>query len=462
MMQNLKSLFFKRLFRTQLRLNMVSGTMTMLLRMAILVCAYPIYIHYLGFEEYGIWVVLAIVLGLAQFGELGVGEAMTKLVAEAYGRRDVEEIGRYRTAALAILSISGLVLFVGTVVFRERIANLFNLTGDKRATVIGVLPYMGALSIYVFVVHASTAILSGLGRMDLTNYVELFGRVTSLVLSIVLLWMNWGVIALIVANTVSYVLIHLVSVFLAWRIAGLPLVPRATVSLASSRRLLHFGGGVLGITLLGMLAGPFNKIMITRYTGLSSVAIYELAHKAGSQIKALLNPAIKALMPEVSRLDATETPATRARIKEINLRTAKFMLLGGGAVYLGLLFGARPLLALWLRRTLPDVLPGVFRIVLTASFVSLLGGCAYSTLMGMGQVGVGLIAHVLKAGFNIAVVLTGVLLWPPLTLPTVAYAWLAASAAASLYLLLKMRTVVPITENPASLTLPTLEEAGLQ
>ncbi len=433
---------FPKLFRTQLRLNMASGTITMLLRMAILLLSYPIYIRFLGFENYGIWVVLGTVLGTAQLGELGIGEAMTKLVAEAYGKGDLDEIGRYRTASLVILSGSGLLLFVAVVVFREPIASLFNVTGDNRATIIGILPYIGALSIYIFVVHISTATLSGLGRMDLANYLELFGRVISLGLSIVLLWMNWGIIALLVANASSYCLIHLGSAFLAWRIAGLPVVPRATFSLASSRRLVHYGGGVLGITLLSMLMAPFNNIVITRYTSLSSLAVYEIAHRMAGQIKTMLNPALRALMPEVSRLGAAETPERQARIRAINLRVTRFVLLVAGSVYLVLLFGAEPILALWLRRAFSGALPTVFRILLTASFISLLGGCAYNTLMGLGRVRDGFRAHLLAAATNIGVVISALVLWPPLTLTTVAYASLAAYAAGTLYLVLTMRALV--------------------
>jgi len=421
---------------------MVSGVLTMVLRMGILLLTYPIYLSFLGNERYGIWIVLATVIGFSHLGELGIGEALTKFVAEECGRHNIAEASRYVMSSQVLLCASGLILFAIVVVLREQIVNLFGLSGDSRTVALGVLPYIGALSIYVFVVHMATATLSGLGRMDLANYIELLGRIIALGLSVFMLWMNWGIMALVASNAISYVFIHVASVLLAWRIAGLAPFPKAGVSITACRRLIRYGTGVLGITVLSMLSDPLNKIMVTRYVGLSSVVLYEIATKTGGQIKALFNPALRALMPEVSRLGAAQTGDGLIRIRKVNRRVAKLLLLGAGSIYVVLLLFARPILRLWLRQAFQEALPTTFRIVLTASFVSLLGGIAYHTVMGLGRVRLGLFAHILKAGVNVAVVVLALFLWRPLTVPVIASASLAASVTATLYLLVKARSVV--------------------
>lgn len=225
----------KKLFRTQLRLNMASGVATTLLRMAILLLSYPLYLGLLGYETYGTWVVLATVLSFSSLGELGIGEATTKFIAEAYGHNDIKEVGKYVVSSQVMLLTSGLIVFAIVVILREQIVNVFNLAGQTRQTALSVLPYIGALSIYVFIVHVSTATLSGLGRMDLANYVELLGRLVSLGLSIPLLWMNWGIMALILANAVAYFLIHIASMLTAWWIAGVRPFSRGAISLAACK-----------------------------------------------------------------------------------------------------------------------------------------------------------------------------------------------------------------------------------
>jgi O-antigen/teichoic acid export membrane protein len=48
----------------------------------VLAIAYPVYLHFLGHEMYGVWLILATVLTFAQLGNLGISPAVMKLVAE--------------------------------------------------------------------------------------------------------------------------------------------------------------------------------------------------------------------------------------------------------------------------------------------------------------------------------------------------------------------------------------------
>src|SRR4030042_1593779 len=99
----------KKLLSSQLRINMASGMVTTVLNIAVMVAGYPIYLHFLGYEKYGVWLVLATVLTFAQLGNLGIGPAVMKLVAEEHGRNDIEGIQHYVTTAWVLLCLSGTV-----------------------------------------------------------------------------------------------------------------------------------------------------------------------------------------------------------------------------------------------------------------------------------------------------------------------------------------------------------------
>lgn len=51
-------------------------------------------------------------------------------------------------------------------------------------------------------------------------------------------------------------------------------------------------------SLTGMLFSPFNKLMLSRYTGVSAIPIYEIAFTGSMQIRALFEAGLRALMPE--------------------------------------------------------------------------------------------------------------------------------------------------------------------
>jgi O-antigen/teichoic acid export membrane protein len=76
----------KKLFSSQLRLNMISGVVTTVINTITMAAGFPIFLHFLGYEKYGIWLILATVLTFAQLGNLGISPAVIKLVAEEHGR----------------------------------------------------------------------------------------------------------------------------------------------------------------------------------------------------------------------------------------------------------------------------------------------------------------------------------------------------------------------------------------
>lgn len=68
---------------------MVSGVAATVVNVVVLAIAYPMYLHFLGYEKYGVWLVLATVLSFAQLGNLGVGQAasMPQAVLTSWAKR---------------------------------------------------------------------------------------------------------------------------------------------------------------------------------------------------------------------------------------------------------------------------------------------------------------------------------------------------------------------------------------
>jgi Na+-driven multidrug efflux pump len=90
----------KQIFASQLRLNVFVGIATTAVNLVVLAVAYPAYLYFLGYETYGVWLILATILGLAQLSNLGINSAIMKLVAEEYGRANTNGIQNYLTTVL--------------------------------------------------------------------------------------------------------------------------------------------------------------------------------------------------------------------------------------------------------------------------------------------------------------------------------------------------------------------------
>jgi len=424
----------KKLFGSQLRLNMASGVVATVISTVAMAIAYPIYLHFLDYEIYGLWLVLATVLSFAQLGNLGIDQAIMKLVAEEHGRGDIEGIQRYVTTALALLCLSGTVALILILALKNPIIAAFNLSDENAKVVAWLLPYIGILSIYVFIVQALNATLSGLGRMDLANYTQSIGRIVAVGVAATLLYSGRGIESLLIGNALSYLCVHIMSLSCIRRTAHIRFLQIGNLDAQRGKRLLCFGGGVFGGSLISMLFSPFNKLMLSRYAGVSTIPIYEIAYTGSMQVRGLIEAGLRALMPEVSRLNGITTQEARDRIIQIYRRAMRLIFVTGIPIY-GVLFILSPLLLrFWLGDRFVETLPNAFRIMLISSFVSLFGALVYYVIMGFGRIRYLIVTNCIGAGTSCLLVTAYYVITRSVSVNSIGFCGIAANAAALIYL----------------------------
>ncbi len=449
----------KKLFSSQLRLNIASGVIATVINTVVMAVGYPIYLYYLGYEKYGLWLVLSVVLTFAQLGNLGIGSAVTKLVAEEYSRGNVEAIQRYITTALVLLCLSGSVVLITILLFKGKIVAIFKLSDANAQAVSSLVPYIGILSIYVFVVQVFDAALSGLGRMDLANYIQAAARVAGIIAAALLLYKGLGIVGLLIGNTLSYLVNHLLSFVCIRRIerlrllqvtnfenparvlAGLTVNPAITWR-GSLKRLLHFGSGVFGGSLIGMLFSPFNKLMLSRYAGVATVPVYEIALAASMQIRGLFEAGLRATMPEISRANANISRQGLNRIKAINGKSMKLVMTAGLFIYAIIALCASGLLRTWLGERYTAGVSIAFQIILLGTYFNLLGVPAFYTLMGTGRVRHILAGNIVQSFTNVILIITAICLTGKMTVYIVCVATLSGMLASTIYLLVQQNIMV--------------------
>jgi len=389
---------------------MASGVATMVVNTAALAVGYPIYLHFLGYEQYGVWLVLSTVLSLASLGNLGVSQAVMKLVAEEHGRNDVDAVHQYIMSAIGILAISGTAVLGLIILLRTWIVSLFGLSQGNADVALRLLPYIGGLSVYVLIGQSLNAALSGLGRMDLANYIQAIGKVVSVGLSAVLLWWGFKAESLVVGSVAAYLFIHVASSFFIRRILHVPRCLSFRMSRSRMKRLIMFGSGVLGGGVANVFLGAFNKLMLSRFAGVSTVPVYDIAFNGTVQVKTLVESALRPFMPEISRLSGCGTLASLRRIRALNFAALRLVAAVGLPLHVLLFVSAAALLHVWLGdRCTPAVIPA-FRLMLIVTFLMLTATPAYHTLLGMGFSGAAFVSSVIIAGGNCILVLVAMLL----------------------------------------------------
>ncbi len=402
--------------------------------------SYPVYLHYLGYEKYGIWLVLTAVLTLAQLGNLGIGQAVTKFVAEHHVRGETAAINKYVTTANLTLCISGIIVLVLILGLRIQIIGLFKLNPSNASLAMWLLPYVGVLSLYIFIVRTVGATLSGLGRIDLWNYSSAASRVIAVASSAALLYAGGGVESLLIAYFLSEAMSHVFYIVVIRKIIRIRYWHIKDFDKQSLKNMIGLGSALMGGTLLNMLVTPFNKVMISRFIGVGSIPLYEIAYNAAMYIRNLVASGLGALTPEISAL-AGSSNIDVIRIRHIYNKSMKMIVFWGIPLFIVIYALATPLLELWLRQRYNSLLPMAFRIMLVGSFLSLLGIPAYYTIIGLGRSGKIFLTHIILSGTNILFVCIIVFI-ASLSVNSLAVASLMGMGLSSVYLIWQFRVIV--------------------
>ena len=417
---------------------MGAGSIMALVGTCLSVISYPLYLHYLGYHRYGLWLVLSVVVSVAQLGNLGIPWALMKLVAEDHGHGDWEGVKTYVNIGCGIILAVGLI-FVGVVTLvRNDILYWFKLSGADAAIVYSMLPYVAMLSVLVLLFSTFNAALGGLGRMDLTSYNETLVQIFIILFCGLLLYLGLDLRAMVLGTLAGYVLAQVISFSQVQRMMPIPLIARTSMSPHKARQLLGTGGWILGGGIFTMMLLPFTRLMLSRYAGLEAVAINDMCLTGSLRVRNIFDAAFRPMMPEVSSLRVKRNANIRDRIRSIDRKAFLVTISVALPTFIGLMIVMNPLLHIWLRRSFNALLPGTFRITLIGAFASLLGSAAYYMLIGLGRARDSAYSTAIQFVVNASVLLTIAFCFSHITVGQAAFAFAFATASSTLYLRMRI------------------------
>lgn len=455
------ALHLKKLISSQLRVNIASGFVTTAVNVLLMIVSYPLYLHYLGYEKVGIWLVLSSVQHFAQLGILGIGPALTKLVAEERGRADTEGAQRYVSLATIMVSITGAIAVIALCAFRIPVVRLLGLSGANAALGVKLLPFMGLLTALAFLNQVVISALAGVGRMDISNYCATVAKVAALGLEITLLWRGWGVETLLLGDVLGCCVIHVMGHVYLHRHAGIRMLCRHSWDATRFSRLLSFAGSIFVASLTSLLMAPLSKIALSNYAGVALVPVFDIAFNGTVQLRSMAEVGLSALMPAVSQRSAAATAESRRDVRRLYQRALLAVLVIVPPAYFLAVLVARPLLKLWLRSRFEPQIVMAFDILWASALVSLVAVPAYYVLMATNGVRICMISHIVGAVTNVTCVAGCVALHEPVSLRVVGFAMLASTTLQSVYLMVSNRLAMgppePRISGPTGVLEPALE-----
>ncbi|MBA3972599.1 MAG: hypothetical protein C0504_00105 [Candidatus Solibacter sp.] len=389
-----------------LKVNSAAAAASAVWNSCLMLVAYPLYLRYLSMEEYGVWLVMAVVLSLAPAANLGIGPAMTKLVSQHLARGELTSIQSTLCTALTTVAGVGIALTLAAAAASDHLVAAMGVPPTSRLLAQSLLPAVAVLSAISYAVEVQNGVLSGSGRMYQSVLIQSFNQTTTLAFSVGLLALGFGLKALIAGSLLgSCAALATSRILSAMALECPPSSHRRRLPAWDTdafRGLMRIGFGLTLSSVIGLLLNPLNKLFISNFAGVAQVPIYEISMSAAMRLRGLLEAAVQAIMPEVSRLGALQSAEGRRQIASIN--RAALVRLG----FIGLIVMAIPFVAasriipLWLGPSVDPSLAISLRICIAGAYISLLGTPSYYTLIGIGQVREIVSANLIQSGVNVA------------------------------------------------------------
>jgi O-antigen/teichoic acid export membrane protein len=316
-----------------------------LLSMLVSLVLPPFLVHRMAPAEYSAWVLILQLSNYVNLLDFGFQTAIGKFVAEydACGDRDASR--RLLSTSFTILAGTALVGCTAIFLMTWSVPKLFHqmpaaLIPEVRLALLAVglstaltLPFGTFLSTFI-----------GLQQYLFPTIMAILSRVGSAAALIVLLLMNGNLVELAMAMA-AFNIATAASQFLGWR-----RFVRARVGFSffffdrrSALKLAKYGS-VLSIWTLAMLLISGLDIVIVGHFDYRNTGFYAVASSITNFMLVVVGSVFGPILPAVSSIQAGSTPS---HIGELVIRVTRYCTLLLCLLGLPILFGAYPLLSLW-------------------------------------------------------------------------------------------------------------------
>ncbi len=361
--------------------------------------AFPLLIQGLGIERFGVLTLAWMAVGYFSLFDLGLGRALTQLIAERLGAREEERVpllARIALLLMLLLGVAGALLLA--LLARPLVERILAVPPALQAETLTAF-YLLALSLpFVISTTGLRGVLEAQQRFGLVNAVRVpLGAFTFLGPLLVLPFSSSlvVVVAVLVAGRVVAWLIHLL--LCARVVPGLLRGPVAFEQ-ASIRRLLGFGGWMTVTNLVSPVMTYLDRFLIGAVLSMAAVAYYVTPYEVVTKLWLVPMGVLGVLFPAF----ATSFVRDRARTLVLFERGFKSIFLALFPIILTVVLFAREGLGLWLGAEFAASSTRVLQWLAIGVLINSIAQVPFTVLHGAGRPDLTAKLHLVELPFYLA------------------------------------------------------------
>jgi O-antigen/teichoic acid export membrane protein len=281
----------------------------------------PYLIHSLTKETYGLWVLIGSVVGYFGFTDFGVRIATGRLVAYYRARQDAAKVNHTINTSLALLTASGLVVTLLTFLLSPCFGRLFHIGPDA--------PHVSAA---VFLCGFAVAVglpltvfegcLAGYERYDLINIVEIFMTIARVGLTVWMIQLGYGILALAAINLALTVAGGGVKLLLCYRVFEPLHVAVEHIDRLTIRETYATSIWFLILAVSVRISFFTDNVVIGYFRTTGEVAVYSIAGRLAQYALVAVAAFNVVLMPVSAGYDAQADLAKQRRLLLLGTRAS--------------------------------------------------------------------------------------------------------------------------------------------
>lgn len=265
----------------------------------------PVFIHNLGVELYGIWILAGVITGSMGLFDLGFTNGLERKISHNLEVNDYSELSRSIWAALSILVFIGILCSFLIYVFRMEFITFFNVSSQHVAEAEKFLKTIAFFALITWPMKIGQMLLHAAMLHRIYVVLSTITISSTALLLIFMVHIGQPLWQLQLAKSgISLIAFGFTCWIIYTRIKGLTLL-RVKGWLRILKETFNYSLGMFYSRLLSMLSIQIDSILLGRMVGLESVAAYKITTIAFSSINELISKFLGANISAIYHIDAS-------------------------------------------------------------------------------------------------------------------------------------------------------------
>lgn len=378
--------------------------------------AIPFLVRHMGVERFGLLNLSWLLVGYFSLFDLGIGRALTRLLAEKIAQGKCAELPNLVSTALIVMRWLGLGAGLFLALLAPWLAGWMQVSPEIQDEMRLALWVMALTLPFVVLSVGWRGVLEAYGRFDLVNWVRIPLGISIFLAPVIVLLFAEGLVPVVISLAISRIAGWWLTRYLCLRAAPL-LSVKSKVDRELLRPLLSFGGWMTLSNIVSPLMVYADRFLIGGLLSAAAVAYYATPYEIVTRLWVLSGALTGVLFPLIAGKFAVDHGAANGLYE----RAMKVLFLAMLPIVAIIYLFAEAGLAWWLNLDFAKNGYVVTQILVIGVFINALGQIAITVLHGAGRADWAARLHLLELPFYLLVLVYSAKYYG---IEGVAFAWL--------------------------------------